>query len=66
MRLRHARLIAIEEHYLRAHTDAGSDLVLMRMTDTCALLCCPRGQARAQGRTVSRAMQASLRDQCWG
>ncbi|MFM7378290.1 MAG: LytTR family DNA-binding domain-containing protein [Erythrobacter sp.] len=40
MRLRQARLIAIEaeDHYLRIHTDAGSDLVLMRMTDACALL----------------------------
>jgi hypothetical protein len=39
-RLRHARLIAIEaqDHYLRIHTDAGSDLVLMRMVDACALL----------------------------
>ncbi len=39
-RLRAARLIAIEaeDHYLRIHTDAGSDLVLMRMTDACALL----------------------------
>lgn len=39
-RLRSARLIAIEaeDHYLRIHTDAGSDLVLMRMTDACALL----------------------------
>jgi DNA-binding LytR/AlgR family response regulator len=40
MHLRGARLIAIEaeDHYLRIHTDAGSDLVLMRMTDACALL----------------------------
>lgn len=40
VRLRQARLIAIEaeDHYLRVHTDAGSDLVLMRMTDACALL----------------------------
>lgn len=40
VRLRQARLIAIEaeDHYLRIHTDAGSDLVLMRMTDACALL----------------------------
>lgn len=39
-RLRTARLIAIEaeDHYLRIHTDAGSDLVLMRMSDACALL----------------------------
>jgi DNA-binding LytR/AlgR family response regulator len=39
-RLRSARLIAIEaeDHYLRIHTEAGSDLVLMRMIDACALL----------------------------
>jgi hypothetical protein len=39
-RLRSARLIAIaaEDHYLRIYTDAGSDLVLMRMIDACALL----------------------------
>jgi len=38
--LRSARLLAIEaeDHYLRVHTDAGSNLVLMRMTDACALL----------------------------
>lgn len=40
VRLRQARLVAIEaeDHYLRIHTDGGSDLVLMRMTDACALL----------------------------
>lgn len=40
VRLRQARLIAIEaeDHYLRIHTNAGSDLMLMRMTDACALL----------------------------
>lgn len=39
-RLRAGRLIAIEaeDHYLRVHTDCGSDLVLMRMVDACALL----------------------------
>ena len=39
-RLRGARLIAIEaeDHYLRIHTDGGSDLVLMRMSDACALI----------------------------
>jgi len=39
-RLRAGRLIAIEaeDHYLRVHTDLGSDLVLMRMADACALL----------------------------
>lgn len=40
IRLRAVRLIAIkaEDHYLRIYTDAGSDLVLMRMVDACALL----------------------------
>jgi hypothetical protein len=39
-RLRAGRLIAIEaeDHYLRVHTDLGSDLVLMRMADACALI----------------------------
>ena len=34
-RLRGARLIAVqaEDHYLRLHTDAGSDLILMRLAD---------------------------------
>lgn len=38
--LRAGRLIAItaEDHYLRVHTDLGHDLVLMRMSDACALL----------------------------
>jgi DNA-binding LytR/AlgR family response regulator len=95
VRLRQARLIAIEaeDHYLRIHTDAGSDLVLMRMTDACALLPEAAGArvhrswwaaraavetlARREGKAeltlqggltvpVSRAMQASLRDQGWG
>ena len=40
LRLRHARLLAIEaeDHYLRVHTDAGSDLVLLRMVDAIAEL----------------------------
>lgn len=35
LRLRHARLIAVEaeDHYLRVHTDRGSDLILMRLAD---------------------------------
>lgn len=35
LRLRHARLIAVEaeDHYLRAHTEHGSDLILMRLSD---------------------------------
>ena len=34
-RLARARLIAVqaEDHYLRVHTEAGSDLILMRLTD---------------------------------
>lgn len=49
--LRSARLLAIEaeDHYLRVHTDAGSNLVLMRMTDACALL------EDAQGARVHRS-----------
>jgi DNA-binding LytR/AlgR family response regulator len=95
VRLRSARLIAIaaEDHYLRIHTEAGSDLVLMRMTDACALLpetagarvhrswWAARGAAeglmRHNGKAqlalrggliipVSRAMQATLREQGWG
>lgn len=40
LRLRHARLVALEaeDHYLRVHTDAGSDLVLLRMVDAIAEL----------------------------
>lgn len=40
MRLRHARLIALEaeDHYLRVHTDAGSELILMRLGDAVAEL----------------------------
>jgi len=35
LRLRHARLVAVEaeDHYLRVHTDQGSDLILMRLSD---------------------------------
>jgi DNA-binding LytR/AlgR family response regulator len=94
-RLRNARLIAIaaEDHYLRIYTDAGSDLVLMRMTDACALLHqaagarvhrswwaargASEGLKRQNGKAqlilregltvpVSRAMQATLREQGWG
>ena len=95
VRLRQARLVAIEaeDHYLRIHTDAGSDLVLMRMVDACALLpeaagarvhrswWAARGAVetltRREGKAelalqtgltvpVSRAMQATLREQGWG
>ncbi len=93
-RLREARLIAMsaEDHYLRVHTDAGSDLVLMRLGDACALLPEEAGarvhrgwwvaKSAVEGRTrlsgkltltltggltvpVSRAMQATLREQGW-
>lgn len=39
-RLKGARLIAVqaEDHYLRLHTDAGSDLILMRLSDAVAEL----------------------------
>ena len=39
-RLRGARLIAVqaEDHYLRLHTDRGSDLILMRLSDAVAEL----------------------------
>lgn len=40
VRLRQARLVAIEaeDHYLRIHTDRGSDLILMRLSDAVAEL----------------------------
>jgi DNA-binding LytR/AlgR family response regulator len=40
LRLRNGRLRAIsaEDHYLRVHTDLGSELVLMRMADAATLL----------------------------
>lgn len=39
-KLRGARLIAVEseDHYLRLHTDRGSDLILMRLSDAVAEL----------------------------
>ena len=38
LRLRGARLLALEaeDHYLRVHTDAGSDLILLRLADAIA------------------------------
>ncbi len=35
LRLRYARLLALEaeDHYLRVHTDAGSELILLRLSD---------------------------------
>lgn len=40
LRLRASRLIAVEaeDHYLRVHTDQGSDLILMRLSDAVAEL----------------------------
>jgi hypothetical protein len=40
LRLRASRLIAVEaeDHYLRVHTDIGSDLILMRLSDALAEL----------------------------
>jgi len=40
LHLRRARLIAVqaEDHYLRVHTDHGSDLILMRLSDAVAEL----------------------------
>jgi hypothetical protein len=40
LHLRAARLIAVqaEDHYLRVHTDLGSDLILMRLSDAVAEL----------------------------
>lgn len=40
VRLQSGRLLALEaeDHYLRVHTDLGSDLVLMRMVDAIAML----------------------------
>lgn len=50
-RLRAGRLLGIEaeDHYLRVHTDLGSDLILMRMTDACELL------GQAEGARVHRS-----------
>lgn len=50
-RFRHARLIAIEaeDHYVRIHTDAGSALLLMRLSDACAMV------ADVAGRQVHRS-----------
>lgn len=62
--LRAGRLIAIEaeDHYLRIHTDLGSDLVLMRMIDACALLGEPLGARVHRSWWVARAaVQARVR-----
>jgi DNA-binding LytR/AlgR family response regulator len=40
LRLRDARILAVEaeDHFLRVHTDRGSDLILMRLSDAVAEL----------------------------
>ena len=60
-RLRAGRLVAIEaeDHYLRVHTDLGSDLILMRMTDACALLDEGKGARVHRSWWVARAAVAS-------
>ncbi|MGJ3232986.1 MAG: LytTR family DNA-binding domain-containing protein [Oceanicaulis sp.] len=55
-RLRGAALIALEaeDHYVRVHTEAGSDLVLMRFADAAAL-----ADAAHAGRRLHRSWWAS-------
>lgn len=64
-RLRAGRLIAIEaeDHYLRVHTDLGSDLVLMRMADACALLDPARGARVHRSWWVAREAVRQVRQQ---
>lgn len=64
-RLRAGRLLAIEaeDHYLRVHTDLGSDLVLMRMADACALLDESAGARVHRSWWVARAAVQSVRQQ---
>ncbi len=56
LRLRGSRLVAIEaeDHYLRVHTDAGSDLILMRMSDAIAELGEVRGARTHRSWWVAR------------
>lgn len=56
-RLARARLIAVEaeDHYLRIHTDAGSDLILMRLGDALQAL------ARHDGLQVHRSWWVARR-----
>jgi DNA-binding LytR/AlgR family response regulator len=64
-RLRIGRLHAIEaeDHYLRVHTDLGSDLVLMRMADACALLDPARGVRVHRSWWVAREAVRQVRQQ---
>ncbi|MBN8530075.1 MAG: LytTR family transcriptional regulator DNA-binding domain-containing protein [Caulobacterales bacterium] len=60
-RLRGARLIAVqaEDHYLRLHTDRGSDLILMRLSDAVAEL---EGLEGAQVHRSWWAAKGAVRD----
>ena len=55
--LRHARLLALqaEDHYLRAHTDAGSALILLRMSDAISELAGVDGKRVHRSWWVARA-----------
>jgi hypothetical protein len=55
-KLRDAGLIALqaEDHYVRVHTCAGSDLILMRLSDAAAL-----AEARVPGHRLHRSWWAS-------
>lgn len=69
-RLRAGRLLALaaEDHYLRVHTDQGSDLVLMRMADAAALLADVPGARVHRSWWVARAAVIGSRrdgDRLW-
>ena len=57
MNLRYARLLALqaEDHYLRVHTDAGSALILLRMSDAVAELAGIEGKRVHRSWWVARA-----------
>ena len=57
MNLRHARLLALqaEDHYLSVHTDAGSALILLRMSDAVAELSGVEGKRVHRSWWVARA-----------
>ncbi len=61
--LRAATVLALEaeDHYLRVHTDAGSDLILMRLSDAIAELAPDAGAQTHRGWWVSRAAVGSAR-----
>ncbi len=64
-RLQSGRLLALaaEDHYLRIHTDLGSDLVLMRMVDAIALLADVPGARVHRSWWVARAaVTGTVRD----